>query len=60
MRDWYKNELEFPTELLKVIDTLRDEYRTQADYLKKRTETEEKEIVDKVVATRFSKEEVIE
>lgn len=60
MRDWYKNELEFPDELLKEVDILRDEYHTQADYLKKRTESEKKEVVDKVVATRLSKDEVIE
>ncbi len=60
MRDWYKKELEFPDELLKEVDILRDEYHTQADYLKKRTESEKKEVVDKVVATRLSKDEVIE
>ena len=60
MRDWYKNKLEFPNELSKEIDILRDEYDTQADYLKKRTKSEKKEVVDKVVATRLPKDEVIE
>ena len=60
MRAWYKNELEFPDELSKEMDSLEDEYRTQADYLKKRTELEKREVVDKVVATRLSKDKVIE
>ncbi len=60
MRDWYKKELEFPDELSKEIDSLKDEYHAQADYLKKRTKSEEKEVVDKIVATRLPKEEVIE
>ncbi len=60
IRDWYKNELEFPDELSKEIDILRDEYNIQADSLEKRTESEKREVVDKVVATRLSKDEVIE
>ena len=60
MRDWYKNELEFPEALLKEIDILKDEYDTQVDLLEKRTESEKREVVDKIVATRLSKDEVIE
>lgn len=60
IRDWYKNELEFPDELSKEIDILKDEYDTQVDSLEKRTEAEKKEVVDKVVATRLPKDEVIE
>lgn len=60
MRDWYRNELEFPAELLKEIDILRDEYNTQADSLEKRTESEKREVVDKVVSTRLSEDRIIE
>jgi len=60
MRDWYKNELEFPAELLKEIDILRDEYNTQVDSLEKRTELEKREVVDKVVSTRLYEDKIIE
>ncbi|MFC1985389.1 hypothetical protein ACFLWC_00155 [Chloroflexota bacterium] len=60
MRDWYKNELEFPDELSKEIDIIRNEYNTQADSLEKRTELEKKEVVDKVVSTRLSEDKIIE
>ncbi len=60
LKDWYGTELEFSNELLQEINSLEAEYHTQEDYLKKRTESEEKEVVDKVVATRLSKDEVIE
>ena len=60
MRDWYKNELEFPEVLLKGIDALTDEYNTEFDSLQKRTELGKKGVVDKVLSTRLSKDEIIE
>lgn len=60
MRDWYNDELEFPDSLLKGIDMLRDEYNTQVDSLKERTESEKREVIDKVVSTRLSKDKIIE
>ncbi|GAH42931.1 unnamed protein product, partial [marine sediment metagenome] len=60
LRDWYENELEFPDELSKEIDILREEYNTQVDSLEKRTESEKREVVDKVVSTRLSEDKIIE
>lgn len=60
MKEWYEKELKFPEELSTEIDSLENEYHTQIDYLEKRTELEKREVVDKVVSTRLSEEEVIE
>ncbi len=60
LKDWYKAELEFSEEFLQEIDSLEVEYHTQVGYFKKRMESEEKEVVDKVVATRLSDDELIE
>lgn len=60
MRDWYQDELEFPDELEKEIHMLRADYNNQVVSLEERAEAEKKEIVDKVVATRLSKDKVIE
>ena len=60
MRDWYRNELGFSEAFLKEIDILRKEYNTQVDSLENRTESEKREVVDKVVSTRLSEDKIIE
>jgi hypothetical protein len=60
MINWYKNELDFTDKLLKGVDSLKGEYDIQVNYVKGRVESENKEIVDKVVSTRLSKDKVIE
>lgn len=60
LKDWHKDVLEVNSELITDIDSLQDEYKAQCAMLETRTEAETKEIVDKVVATRLSPEEVIE
>ena len=60
IKEWYKEILKTNSELIKEIDSLEDEYRTQVQILERLTEAETKEVVDKIVSTRLSKEEVIE
>lgn len=60
MINWYKDEPGFSATLLKDVDSLKDESDIQVNYLKERVESENKEVVDKVVSTRLSEGEVIE
>lgn len=60
LKDWYKDVFEVNSELITDIDSLQDEYKAQCAVLKTRTEAETKEVVDKIVATRLSEDEVIE
>ncbi len=60
MKDWYSTELRFPKKLSEAIISLEDEYRLQTAHFNKRTEIENKEVVDKVLATRLPEEKVIE
>lgn len=60
LKDWYKEVLETTSELITEIDSLEDEYKTQCEMLERRTEAERKEVVDKIIATRLSRDEVIE
>ena len=60
LKDWYREILEATSELISEIDSLEDEYDTQCEMLKRRTEVERKEVVDKILATRLSQDEVIE
>jgi hypothetical protein len=59
MKNWYKNEPEIANTFFKDIDSIKNEYHIQANDLKRRVESENKEIVDKVVATRLSEDEII-
>lgn len=60
LKDWYKEVPETTSELITEIDSLEDEYKTQCEMLERRTEAERKEVIDKIVATRLSSDEVIE
>ncbi|MCJ7655872.1 MAG: hypothetical protein MUO97_11370 [Dehalococcoidia bacterium] len=60
MMNLYKNEPEFADKLSRDIDSLKSEYHIQASYLKERAESENKEVVDKVVSTRLSRDEIIQ
>lgn len=57
---WYKEILKSDSELISDVDSLEDEYENQVEILKSVTEAENKEVVDKIVSTRLSKEAVIE
>ena len=57
--NWYKDDLPFPAEFTKKIDTLDKSYHDHIDTLKKRAVEQQKQIDGNIQATRFSKEEII-
>ncbi|UCG54388.1 MAG: hypothetical protein JSV32_07325 [Dehalococcoidia bacterium] len=59
LNEWYSMELRFPKKLTEEIISLKDEYNLQVKNLEKRMKVENKEVVDKVLATRLTDEEVI-
>jgi hypothetical protein len=60
MLKWYENELRFSSKLKKDIKSLEKKYRIQEKRFAKRVESENREVVDKVVSSRLPEDRIIE